>query len=221
MSETRRILGAEAAMAAVAAILALPDTILAQNILTLDQRKALYAPWSPDQMAQRRKEFGLIGPGTNKPVPPPAFPSYLKKPDSVDALMPQARAAARQSAGRTPLGLVEPGKNLLIVVGEISASSPNMMVQAAIKRAMEERGVKTTVLPLWELLGISEDEYQKFRRNVRTSTISDGQRELEFFFTSTGVMPNPQKGRDWIRKQDPELYGLTWPEPKFSNERLA
>src|SRR6266508_3757492 len=108
----------------------------------LDQRKALYAPWSPDQMAQRRKEQGLIGPGTNKPVPSPAFPSYLKKPDSVDALMPQARAAARQSAGRTPLGLVESGKNLLIVVGEISASNPNMMVQAAIKRAMEERGVK-------------------------------------------------------------------------------
>src|SRR5262244_4232801 len=133
MSETRRILGAEAAMAAVAAILALPDTILAQNILTLDQRKALYAPWSPDQMAQRRKEFGLIGPGTTKPVPPPAFPSYLKKPDSVDALMPQARAAVRQTGGRSALGLIEPGKTALIIVGELRDSRPDMLVQEAIK----------------------------------------------------------------------------------------
>ena len=77
---------------------------------TLDQRKALYAPWSPDQMAQRRKEQGLKGPGTTKTVPAPAFPSYLKKPNSVEELMPQARAAARQTGGRTPLGLALPGK---------------------------------------------------------------------------------------------------------------
>ena len=32
----------------------------------LEQRKAIYAPWSPDQMAQRRKEQGLIGPGTTQ-----------------------------------------------------------------------------------------------------------------------------------------------------------
>jgi hypothetical protein len=38
---------------------------------------------------------------------PPARNSrpYLKKPDSIDALMPQARAAVRQTGGRTPLGL--------------------------------------------------------------------------------------------------------------------
>ncbi len=106
--------------AALSAMLALPDAATAQQ--TLDQRKALYAPWSPEQMAQRRKEYGLIGPGTTKPVPPPAFPSYLKKPDSIEQLMPQARAAVRQTGGRTPLGLVDPGKHLLIVVGEVRDS---------------------------------------------------------------------------------------------------
>jgi len=79
--------------AALSALLTAPDAATAQQ--SLEQRKALYAPWSPDQMAQRRKDFGLIGPGTTRPVPPPAFPSYLKKPDSIDALMPQARAAVR------------------------------------------------------------------------------------------------------------------------------
>src|SRR5215475_5073039 len=217
MSETRRILGAGATMAAVAATLALPDTTFAQSNLTLDQRKALYAPWSPDQMAQRRKEFGLIGPGTTKPLPPPAFPSYLKKPDSVDALMPQARAAVRQTGGRTPLGLADPGKHVLIVVGEIRDTKPDMMVQEAIRRAYEERGVKCTILTVWDLLGLSEQEYLEFRDGVRTYTIGDGQRELETFFTGTGFMPNSQKGKDWVGKQDPELAAATWVTAKFES----
>src|SRR6266446_8642980 len=193
----------------------------AQSQPSFEQRRTNYAPWSPDQMAQRRKEQGLIGPGTTRPVPPPAFPSYLKKPDSIEQLMPQARAAVRQTGGRNPLGLVETGKHLLIVVGEIRDSRPNMMVEEAIKRAMEERGVKCTVLTVWELLGLSEQEYDEFRNGMRTYSVTDGQRELEYFFTSTGQMPNPQKGRDWIGKEDPDLYKAIWPEPKSSSERYA
>src|SRR5215475_6433798 len=177
MSKIERARDPGAAIAAtIAAILTLPGAALAQSNQTLDQRRALYAPWSPDQMAQRRKDYGLIGPGTTKPVPPPAFPSYLKKPDSIEQLMPQARAAVRQTGGRTPLGLVDPGKTLLIVVGEVRDARPNMMVQEAIKRAMEERGVKTTILTIWDLLGLSEGEYMEFRAGVRTYQIGDGQR---------------------------------------------
>jgi hypothetical protein len=187
----------------------------------LGERKQIYAPWSPDQMAQRRKELGLIGPGTTNPVPAPAFPSYLKKPESIEQLMPSARAAARQTAGRTPLGLADPGKTLLIVVGELMGGNPDMTVQEAMKRAIEERGVKPIILTAWELLGISHEEYGTLRRGARTSTISDGQRELEFFFTITGTMPDPQKGRDWVRQQDPELYAATWPAPKLDDPNLA
>ena len=61
----------------------LPQNTLAERGQPLAERKAMYAPWSPDQMAQRRKELGLIGPCTTKPVPTPAFPSYLKQPDSI------------------------------------------------------------------------------------------------------------------------------------------
>ncbi len=110
---------------------------------SIEQRKAIYEPWAPDTMAQRRKEQGLKGPGPQRPVPPPAFPSYLKAPATVDELMPQARAAARQTGGRTPLGLALPGKQMVIFVGEIRDAWPNMLVQDAIKRALEERGVKT------------------------------------------------------------------------------
>ena len=187
---------------------------------TFDQRKSAYAPWSPAQMAERRKEYGLIGPGTTKSVPPPAFPSYLKKPDSIEQLMPQARAAVRQTGGRTPLGLVEPGKHLLIVVGEVRDFKPNMMVQAAIKRALEERGVKCTIITTWETLGMTEEEFMEFRVAMRTYRIGDGQRELESYFTTTGFMPNAQKGRDWVASKDPELAKATWPVPKLSSERF-
>jgi hypothetical protein len=201
--------------------MALPTVAVADKDQPIEQRRANYAPWSPDQMAQRRKEQGLIGPGTSSAPPAPAFPSYLRKPDSIEQLMPQARAAARQSGGRTPLGLVESGRTLLIVVGEVNGAYPNMMVQSAIKRALEERGVKVLLLTLWDLLGLSEQDYAEFRKGFRTSTIADGQRELEYFFTGTGLMPNPQKGRDWVREQDPDLYNATWQEPTFRNERLA
>jgi hypothetical protein len=222
MSNSKRIrIQGTAIAAGVAAILTLPVAAMAQTSQPLDQRKAVYAPWSPDQMAQRRQEYGLVGPGTTRQVPPPAFPSYLKKPESVEALMPQARAAVRQTGGRTPLGLVLPGKHVLLVVGEIRDTVPDMMVQEAIKRAFEERGVKCTILTTWDTLGLSQQEYMEFREGIRTYQIGDGQRELESFFTTTGFMPNAQKGRDWFASKDPELARMTWPERKFTSERFA
>jgi hypothetical protein len=222
MSNTKRIPIQGAAVAAgFAAILTVSGAALAQGSQSLDQRKGIYAPWSPDQMAQRRKEYGLIGPGTPKQVPTPAFPSYLKKPESVEALMPQARAAVRQTGGRTPLGLVDPGKHVLIVVGEIRDTVPDMMVQEAIKRAFEERGVKCTILTTWDTLGLSQQEYMELREGIRTYTIGDGQRELESFFTTTGFMPDAQKGRNWFAGKDPELARVTWPQQRFANERVA
>ena len=47
--------------------------------------------------------------------PAPRFPSYVKPPKSIDDIMPFARAAVRQTGGRTPLGLVEKGTLIGIV----------------------------------------------------------------------------------------------------------
>ncbi len=193
----------------------------AATLPSIETRKAIYAPWSPDQMPQRRKEQGLRGPGTAKPVPPPAFPSYLKSPSSVEELMPQARAAARQTGGRTPLGLALPGKNLVIFIGEIRDAWPNMMVQAAIKRAMEERGVKVQLVTIWDALGLSEDDFKQIRESLREYTIADGQRELDSFFTTTGQMVDFNKGRQWVKERDPALFSATWPEITIKDQRLA
>src|SRR5262252_7987249 len=89
--------------------------------------------------------------------PPPRFPSYLKPPKSIDDIMPFAHAAVRQTGGRTPLGLVEKGMSTLIVT-EVNADP---MVMEAIKRAFEERGVKTYVVSEYELLGINKEDALK------------------------------------------------------------
>jgi hypothetical protein len=70
--------------------------------------------------------------------------------------MPFARAAVRQTGGRTPLGLVEKGMGALIVT-EVVADA---MVMQAIKRAYEERGVKVYIVSEDELLGINREEAQ-------------------------------------------------------------
>ena len=74
--------------------------------------------------------------------PPPRFPSYLKPPKSIDEVLPFARAAVRQTGGRTPLGLVEKGAVLIV-----TNYNPGALVMQAIKRAYEERGVKAQIVP--------------------------------------------------------------------------
>ena len=88
--------------------------------------------------------------------PPPRFPSYLKPPKSIDEVMPFARAAVRQTGGRTPLGLVEKG-TVLIVTDSVAED----LIMQAIKRAYEERGVKVQIVPEYELVGVSKDEARK------------------------------------------------------------
>ena len=70
--------------------------------------------------------------------PAPRFPSYMKPPKSIEDVMPFARAAVRQTGGRTPLGLVEKGQTVAIFAEPLAEE----MILQAIKRAYEERGVK-------------------------------------------------------------------------------
>ena len=53
-----------------------PSPTLADKSQPIAERRAVYAPWNPQDMAQRRREYGLVGPGPQRPVPPPAFPSF-------------------------------------------------------------------------------------------------------------------------------------------------
>jgi hypothetical protein len=86
--------------------------------------------------------------------PAPRFPKYLRTVTAVEPLMVSARLAARQIAGRTPLGLVRTGEHLLVVVPD----TQDPLVLEAVKRAMEERGVKVTAMKSHQMRGLTEQQ---------------------------------------------------------------
>lgn len=180
------------------------------------QRGSNFASWSPERMGELRKQYGLIGPGPQSRIPEAKFPSYLKKSKTVDELMPAARAAVTQTGGRVPLGLANPGDEVLIVV----PWDGDAMVQQAIERAYAERKVKAHIQFEHDLAGVKKSDLVEIAKAESVMKIGDGQQELNFFFELTGQMPDPEAGREWLKQRDPELYNVTWPKPKYS-ERLA
>ena len=132
--------------------------------------------------------------------PPPRFPSYLKPPKSIDEVMPFARAAVRQTGGRTPLGLVEKG-TVMIVTDSVAED----MVMQAIKRAYEERGVKVQIVPEYELVGIGKlDDARKAKEAMRGYTSEQGYMEAERWINSRFADPDVPK--KWLKERRPDLY---------------
>ena len=206
------------AVAAAASLLAaIPVAYLAAQDAGPEARGKVFAPWDPAKLAERRKEFGLIGPGPRSRPPEPRFPTYLKKPQSVAELMPLMRAAVTQTGGRVPLGLAGAGDTILVVV----PWHADPLVQDALRHAFEERKVKAFVVFENDLAGVKKEDIAAASKAELLMRIGDGQQELNFFFELTGQVPDPEKGRDWIKQRDPELYRATWPEPAYANERLA
>ena len=82
----------------------------------------------------------------------PRFPKYLRTVTTVEPLMLPARLAARQIAGRTPLGLVKSGEHVFIVTPD----EQDPLVWEAIKKALEERGVKVSTAKSYEMSGLTK-----------------------------------------------------------------
>jgi hypothetical protein len=131
---------------------------------------------------------------------PPRFPSYVKPPKSINDIMPYARAAARQTGGRTPLGLVEKGQTVGIVT-EVVADD---MVMQAIKRAYEERGVKVVILPEHELAGVNREEAVKAINVNRWFTSEKGYMEIKPWITQR--FADPEVPKKWLRERRPDIY---------------
>jgi hypothetical protein len=105
--------------------------------------------------------------------PPPRFPSYVRPPKNIEDVMPFARAAVRQTGGRTPLGLVEKGQAVAI----FSEPMAEDMILQAIRRAYEERGVKVQIVSEYQLLGVSKEEAMKAVKANRWFTSEQGYME--------------------------------------------
>jgi hypothetical protein len=182
-----------------------------------ESRGGVFASWSPERMAERRKESGLIGPGPKAPLPEARFPAYLKKPRSIDEMLPAARAAVTQTGGRVPLGLANRGDEVLIVV----PYDAERVVQEAIARAYRERGINAHIQYEHDLAGIASADLEAIAKAESLMRIGDGQQELNFFFELTGQVADPEAGRQWIRSRDPALYAAAWPAIRYPQERLA
>ncbi|HEY7558396.1 MAG TPA: hypothetical protein VIH18_26690 [Candidatus Binatia bacterium] len=135
---------------------------------------------------------------------PPRFPSYLKPPKSIEDVMPFARAAVRQTGGRTPLGLVEKGMATLIVT-EVRADP---MVMQAIKRAYEERGVKVYLASEHELLGVNKEEALKAIGATRWYTSAQGYMEILHWLNDLFIEPEVPK--KWLKERRPDLFNAVY-----------
>lgn len=153
--------------------------------------------------------------------PAPRFPSYLKPAKSVEEVMPFARAAVRQTGGRTPLGLIEKGTVLIVT----DATADDMVLQA-IQKAYEERGVKALLVPDYELAGVKREEARKAREALRDYTSEKGYMEAARWIQSR--FPDPEVPKKWLKERRPDLYkamfeaeARTTPQVKAAAEKLS
>ena len=104
--------------------------------------------------------------------PEPRFPSYLKPPASIDDVLPHVRPLARNKSGfqGNGLGIAQPGDTVAFI---LPATAEDMIVQA-VKRAMEERGVKVNLVPDYEVAGVTREDAAAFEKARRTFTAEQG-----------------------------------------------
>jgi hypothetical protein len=167
--------------------------------------------------------LGLIGLGLASPLhgaesakyPAPRFPSYLRPPKSIDDVMPFARAAVRQTGGRTPLGLVEKGMATLIVT-EVNADP---MVMQAITRAFEERGVKAYVVSEYELLGVNKEDALKAIQSSHWYTGEQGYMEVRHWLDDLFI--DPEVPKKWLKERRPDLYNAVYAKGEEAPQKRA
>ncbi|MBI4442071.1 MAG: hypothetical protein HY649_01705, partial [Acidobacteria bacterium] len=93
---------------------------------------------------------------TELQYPAPRYPRYLVNLDT-EKLLQAARFAVRQPVGRCPLGKMESGQEVYVVL----EWGQDMQVWEAIKTAWAERGVTAHALGIWEIVGITKEEYDR------------------------------------------------------------
>ena len=180
-------------------------------------RNHLYAPWDPGQIDNLRNSIGLVGPGPQNEIPEATFPDYLKKPETIEQLLPQAMAAVIQKGGRSPLGLAEPGDVVLIVVPYDS----DKLIQQAIIRAFASRRIEARIIYENDLLSIPIETLDAIKVAKNIFKAGDGQQESGEWFEMLGNWPDFNVFKSWVRQEDPVYYDATWPEFQFPDKSLA
>jgi hypothetical protein len=154
--------------------------------------------------------------GAEPKYPAPRFPSYTKAPKSIDEIMPYARAIARQTTGLQGdgFGIIKDGESVALV---LTATAEDTVVQA-IKRAIEERGVKVHQLFDYELVGVSRAEAADLRKARRQFTSEHGFIEARQWID--GRFADPEAPKKWLKERRPDLYDALYPAKADLPEHL-
>src|SRR5262245_10631968 len=149
-----------------------------------------------------------VGAGDEK-FPEPRWPSYFKKPNSVDDLMQAARALVRNQSGLQGkgLGILAPGESVLIV----ASNDSDPMVLEAVKRALVERKVTPYIKYTYEMIGQTKEQATAQRQartkgqNVEHAGIYQASAWI------TGQFPDPSQPKAWLKQKNPQLYAELFP----------
>ena len=145
--------------------------------------------------------------------PAPHWPSYLKKPKSVEDILPHARDLVRNKAGfggNSPglgLGLLQPGEEVMIVP---DTTAEDFVVQALLK-ALEERGVQAEIVPNYSLVGVSKADAEQIRLKTEIRSAEDGFMEAKYYWIER-VFTHPEVPKEWLKQKNPDLYNALYPK---------
>src|SRR5262245_42795037 len=150
--------------------------------------------------------------------PAARWPSYFKKPNSVDDLMQAARALVRNQSGLQGkgLGILAPGESVLIV----ASNDADPMVLEAVKRALVERKVTPHIKYVYEMIGQTKEQAQAQRaartkgQNVEHAGVYQASAWI------TGQFPDPTQPKAWLKQKNPQLYAELFPG-ETGNEPVA
>lgn len=142
----------------------------------------------------------------------PRFPSYVKQPKTVDDLMPKARAFVRVIKGNQGYGMgnFKAGDTLLIVP-DVTAEP---LTLEAVRRALEERGIKVMIRSEAEMVGLSREDAETYRKLTVIPSAKVGYLEARNYWLieTPRVWPNPEIPKEWLRKRRPDIYDALFPK---------
>lgn len=138
----------------------------------------------------------------------PRFPAYLKPAKSIDDVMPAARQIVRNKSGiqGAGMGVLQRGDGVLLV----PTIEAEPMILDAMKKALEERGVKVYIKYNFELAGVPKADAEALNRFAETYTSESGYMEAVGWIESQ--FPDPDGAKKWLQQRRPELHQLLFPK---------
>jgi len=152
---------------------------------------------------------GTTAGATTEKYPEPRWPSYFKRSNNVEDLMPAARSLVRNTSGfqGKGMGILQEGEEVLIV----PTASADPMVLEAIQRALVERKVKPHIKFSYEFTGESKDLVEK--RQAANQRNRDNTKAGIYQASSwiNGQFPDPEVPKKWLKERRPDLYAELFP----------